>query len=491
VLSYTVLIILAIAVAAFAPVSIVHGQQAEAPTPSVSELLTKLKSSDGLDRLTSEANPQGNISYSYDAASRRSTMQIAGQSQVSYAYDNGNRLTQILQGNSTVGFSYDNDSRRSTLTLPNGIVGSYSYDEDSRLTGISYSLNSNSVGNLAYGYDALGQRISVSGSLATTGFPSAVSSANYDAANELTNWNGMAITYDADGNVLSDSVHGYTWDARNHLSMIDAGGTASLVYDPFDRRVNKTILGTTTGFLFDGVNPVQELSSGTPSANLIAWRTDEYFQRTDSIGSRAFLTDALGSTLALTDSTGTVQTQYGYDPFGGTTSYGQASTNSFQYTGRENDNIGIYYYRARYYEPQVGRFIAEDPIGFKGGKDFYAYVGNRPTRYKDPSGLRDCDQENIDCVRHCMSKPVSSLPWPVGRCGSPAARRWSRYAYCTATCLAAYMDCVAESEGKKLVEYCKANPGTCATIGVGTVVIILQPELAPAIAPAAAACGCH
>src|SRR5260221_8705266 len=112
---------------------------------------------DGLDRLSSETTPLGSISYQYDAASRRSTMQVAGQSQVQYTYDNANRLTQIAQGSSTVGFSYDSANRRSTLTLPNNIVASYSYDQDSRLTGISYSLGGNAVGSLGYTYDALGR----------------------------------------------------------------------------------------------------------------------------------------------------------------------------------------------------------------------------------------------------------------------------------------------------------------------------------------------
>jgi RHS repeat-associated protein len=342
---------------------------------------------DGLDRLTSEATPLGSISYNYDAAGRRSTMQVNGQPQVTYTFDNANRLTQIVQGSNTVGFSYDNASRRSTLTLPNGIVGTYSYDQDSHLTGISYALSSNSVGNLVYGYDVLGRRISVSGSMAATGFPPAVSSAAHDAANELTNWGGSTISYDANGNMTSDSVHSYTWDTRNHLSAIDSGNTATFVYDPFGRRVSKSILSTGANFLYDFANPVQELSGTTPTANLIENGVDEYFQRTDAVGTRDFLTDALGSTLALSNSSGVMQTQYGYDPYGNTTASGAGSTNSFQYTGRENDGTGLYFYRARYYDPLIARFAAEDLLRVRGGIDFYTYVAGRPTNAKDPTGL--------------------------------------------------------------------------------------------------------
>src|SRR5206468_3494761 len=153
-------------------------------------------------------------SYTYDNANRRATMQVAGQPQVGYTFDNANRLTQIAQGASTVGFSYDNGNRRSTLTLPNGIVATYSYDNDSNLAGISYSLNSNSVGVLNYGYDTLGMRNSVSGSFARTGLPQPIPAASYDVGNELLAWNESALSYDANGNMLSDGVHNYAWNAR-------------------------------------------------------------------------------------------------------------------------------------------------------------------------------------------------------------------------------------------------------------------------------------
>ena len=65
-------------------------------------------------------------------------------------------------------------------------------------------------------------------------------------------------------------------------------------------------------------------------------------------------------------------------------------TNSFRYTAREIDTeTGLYYYRARYYDPTAGRFINEDPINFTAGPNFYVYVGNRPAKYRDPFGLQD------------------------------------------------------------------------------------------------------
>lgn len=247
-------------------------------------------------------------------------------------------------------------------------------------------LGSNTLGNLTYAYDLAGRRTGVGGSYARTNAPLAASPATYNVNNQLTQWKGASLTYDGNGNLTGDGTNTYTWNARNQLVAISGGVSASFQYDPFGRRVSKTI-GGTTQFLYDGANPVQEISGTTASANLLTGGVDEYFQRTDSAGARNFLTDALGSTLALADSSGTLQTQYTFEPFGNTLVTGTATTNSFAYTGRELDPTGLYFYRARYYSPVLQRFMGEDPIGFSGGTNLYAYAGNNPVSYRDPSGL--------------------------------------------------------------------------------------------------------
>ena len=144
-----------------------------------------------------------------------------------------------------------------------------------------------------------------------------------------------------------------------------------------------------------------------PRANLLTGLgVDETFSRTDASGPRHLLTDALGSTLALTDGAGAVQTSYSYEPYGKTTVSGTASSNSFEYTGRENDNTGLYFYRARYYNPGLQRFVSEDPIGLAGGPNVYSYVGGNPISRIDPMGL--------DWYR----SQSSSQPYVVGREGS-------------------------------------------------------------------------
>ena len=117
-------------------------------------------------------------------------MTVVGQPPVNYTYDDANRLTLITQGTSNVTFGYDAASRRTSLTLPNGVSATYGYDSTSHLTSVSYQAGTNLLGNLAYVYDQAGRVVQRGGSYARTGLPSAIASATYNAANRLTNWAG-------------------------------------------------------------------------------------------------------------------------------------------------------------------------------------------------------------------------------------------------------------------------------------------------------------
>ena len=179
------------------------------------------------------------------------------------------------------------------------------------------------MGTLTYSYGAAGHVINKAGTLAAGTLPAAVSGDAFNADNATTTFHGAALSHDANGNLINDGANTYTWDARNHLSTINGGVSASFVYDPFGRRTEKVTGGTTTRFVYDGLNPVQELDGtnpGNPTTSLLTGlRIDEYFQRTDSNGAMAFLTDALGSTIGLTNSARSLATNYTYQPFGATT----------------------------------------------------------------------------------------------------------------------------------------------------------------------------
>jgi RHS repeat-associated protein len=344
---------------------------------------------DLLDRLTEEVTPEGTVSYTYDDAGRRASMTVAGQTPLSYTFDDADRLTGITQGSAAVGMAYDNGGRRTSLTLPNGIVIEYAYDDDSRLTGLTYKQGLSTLGTLTYTYDADGKRATVGGTWARTNLPAALASATYDDANQIATFGGTTFTYDDNGHLTSDGVRSYTWDARDQLTSLTGPVNASFAYDAIGRRRSKTVGGTTTQFLYDRLNPVQELSGATPTANLLTGLgIDEFFTRTDSNGVRNYLTDALASSVALADGAGTIQTEYTYDPSGGPTTSGAGTSSAIAFTGREADGTGLYFYRARYYDPRLQRFIAEDPSGFYGGLNGHIYAAARPTMLVDPLGLK-------------------------------------------------------------------------------------------------------
>ena len=168
--------------------------------------------------------------------------------------------------------------------------------------------------------------------------PATLGSAAYDDANQLMTFGGSSLTYDDNGNLTSDGTRSYTWNARSQLASLTGPVNGSFAYDGVGRRRAATIGGTTTQFLYDGLNPVQELSSGTPSANLLSGLAlDEFFTRTDAAGVRSYLTDVLGSSVALADGSGTLQTEYAYEAFGRATTSGATSSNTFAFTGREAD----------------------------------------------------------------------------------------------------------------------------------------------------------
>ncbi|MGH2541748.1 MAG: RHS repeat domain-containing protein, partial [Ardenticatenaceae bacterium] len=251
------------------------------------------------------------------------------------------------------------------------------------------------VETVSYAYDAGGQRIEKalgSASVQETAFE-----AIYDEANRLTQitlaGELFSLSYDANGNLASRSgpVSGttsYTWNARNQLAEISGpGGTASFRYDAQGRRIEKTVNGVTTGFLYDGAQAIAELKgSSLDTLYHTGLAIDEVLARYAPLGNKALLTDALMSVIAQANDDESISSFYAYSPYGETMLLGADDGNPLQYTGRENDGTGLYYYRARYYDPVLKRFISEDPIGMTGGINLFMYVSGDPISVRDPTG---------------------------------------------------------------------------------------------------------
>jgi RHS repeat-associated protein len=344
---------------------------------------------DILDRLIQETTPQGTVAYQYDVLGRRTQMVANGLQPTTYQYDSASRLTRVSQGSLFAALGYDNANRRTRLSYPNGTMTSYAYDLASRLTGITQSGPSGIIEALTYQYDAAGNRTSLLRANGTASLvPNAVASASYDAANEQISFAGANLTYDANGNLTSDGLNSYHWDARNRLIGISGGSSAAFAYDPLGRRSSKTINGVSMQFLYDAHDIAAEIGGGGLGAIYLRnLKMDEMFAFLRWDGSYFSVYDGLSSTLVLTDQLGSPVVQYAYEPFGKTQNSDPAFTNAIQFAGRENDNTGLYYYRARYYSPVRQRFISQDPVGIAGGGNFYRYARNNPMRYTDPRGL--------------------------------------------------------------------------------------------------------
>ena len=391
---------------------------------------------DNLGRLTQASTQYSFLSgqtlatsYSYDAASNRVSLTNPQGGATNYVYDSLNRETSLTDfASRTFTFGYDALGRRTNLTRPNGVNTSYAYDNLSRLLSVSHLAGSSTLDGATYNYDAAGNRT------AKTVLPGNVTSAfnydsiyqllqvtqgtqtkesytydavgnrtyqpgapyNYNSSNEMTSREGVPCTYDANGNTTGKTngsgTTGYNWDFENRLTSVTlpgTGGTVSFKYDPFGRRIEKTSPSGSTIYVYDGDNIIEEL---TASGGLGERYT--YGQGLDEplVGQRNpkifyYEADGLGSVTSLTDPTGAVAATYTYDSFGFMTASTGSATNWFRYTARQFDSeTALYYYRERYYDPTVGRFLSEDRIGFSAGIDFYTYVGNRPLNFRDPSG---------------------------------------------------------------------------------------------------------
>ncbi|MBT2525585.1 IPT/TIG domain-containing protein [Streptomyces sp. ISL-99] len=351
---------------------------------------TQTFSYDPYDRMRTATGSTGTVTYDYDGADRRKEMTASGITTV-YGYDKSSALTSVTTGDQNVVIGLDQVGREKTTALPGGIARATSRDKTGAITKISYARGTATVGDLTYGRDVRGQQTSMSGSLASVALPAAQTDTVFGKDNRVTSFDGRSFSYDKDGQLTNDGLRSYTWDARGQLtgltSSAEAGQNASFRYDPLGTRNSKTLGDTTDKYLTDGSNPlVEQNGSGSPAATVATSGVDQYLTRTENGVTQIYLTDALGSVVGLADADGSITTRYSYDPYGTPTANGAASSNPYTFTGREADGSGLLHYRNRYYDPETGRFISQDPIGFTGGANLYEYAVSSPTTYTDPSG---------------------------------------------------------------------------------------------------------
>ena len=325
-----------------------------------------------------------------------------------YDYDEHNRLDRLAHSNregaetAFYDFGYDEANRITQIIDVDGTTD-YDYDQTHQLISADHSDVNNP--DETYNYDKNGNRTQSSqhGNDYVTG-----------ANNQLETDGVYTYIYDDQGNMIrqeeiaSGNIRTFEWNYRNRLVAVidETAGVETqrveYVYDVMGRRIAKTVdadgagsdEAITTHFVYDRDNVSLEFvgQNATPTQRyLYGPQVDQVLAQEDNSGQTLWLlSDHLGTVKDLVDATGNILNHRTYDSYGNLIAQSNAEVSSrYGFTGREFDGeAGIHYYRARYYNSEIGQFISQDPIGFDGGdSNLYRYVNNSPIDSIDPSGL--------------------------------------------------------------------------------------------------------
>ena len=333
------------------------------------------------------------VGYAYDPAGNRTRLTYPDGYYVTYSYDALNRLTGVFEEGTTPLAQYDYDplSRRTSLTYANTTSASYSYQIDNDLNALSHQFSGSSA-SFAYTHNNIGNRTGqiVNDDRYLFKLPTSMDVGYVsNSLNQYTSVDGVSFSYDGNGNLSSDGVNTYIYDSENRLiAATTTSHSVNYTYDPFGRRAAKTLGGVTTKYLHDRDHVIMEYTGSGQMLRRYVYGPGIDEPICMKIASTAYYYhfDALGSVIALTGSNGQRVESYAYSPYG-KVSEPSSVGNPYLYTGREyDDETGLYYYRARYYHPQLGRFLQADPIRYNDETNLYSYVRNNPIGSIDPYG---------------------------------------------------------------------------------------------------------
>jgi RHS repeat-associated protein len=374
---------------------------------------------DTLNRVSSIIGQSGTINYSYDKSSLNTQIAYSNAVSSSMTYDGAQRVVEITHSKngsnlSRTDYVYDKNGNRLKETI-NRLAGAqataYAFDADDRLT-TSTLTNANETVVTSYTLDPVSNRIAEQ--ITTTplsGSPSVVNKTyTYNGRNELvgitdTSAGNTTLGYDNQGNLVRKDVGSettlYIYNAADNLIQIAKNGNVLGSYgndfrglrvvkiapDPLRPGSGPITLNT----IWDGRNAFQDSVGGIVTARYESDGHHPVSMWSQEDGVQALHHDALGSIVATTDISGNLKSENIYDEYGNIEIQSGLSANKFGYTGHQMDQeSGLIYFQARYYDPTLGMFISQDPYG--GSWDtpmslhHYLYAYGNPTVYVDRDG---------------------------------------------------------------------------------------------------------
>lgn len=315
-----------------------------------------------------------------------------------YAYDpTGNRTAEQVDDVVT-GASYDNMNRLSTQQPGGALLFGGTLSEAATVTLGSQPAVVSST-------NAFSGTVPVASGTSQVAVQARDYSGNVRTNTYEVTQAGAAKTfnYDANGNLIGDGSRTYEWDAENRLITVKQGGTslASFTYDGRGRRSTKVAGGVTTTYVYDSAQFLEERpSSASTKRYVYGIGIDRPLAQIVGGTTTYNVADHLGSLVRTTDSLGAAALARQYDPWGKPIQ--GSSTSGYAFTGREWDaESGLYYYRARYYDANVARFISVDPAS--SALAAYSYGRQNPLSFEDPSGLAECHYSIVKHHLCCQS----------------------------------------------------------------------------------------